>query len=522
MSGFWCCKKNVNDNEPAETEITEINAEEEIKVESKKSYFYIAVDENDNVVLNDSNEPIISFETEEGSAVQWPDYVKNSRIYKNIKCNTSLRVELPDNYKKLNRNDKKQVKKDCKNRLITEIAKDKIEEARSAMSGNISENAEQKVCTSVDEVPEQKAFVPQDRAEEPKVKKAEELAEDIKIEDTNKDVLDPELIEKKLDDLGWAITNGFDDNIATVKKELLPEIRRIIEGQGKINNDIKGKVDGASRSMANEIGRASDSINRQLTKTEKNIIENQESISSKLTAAKTRISDIGDSVETIEGKLGKLDEITELLKNKGLSMSMEIPPVNADEEDIVNLVRYSQKITEQLGYAARELIRKQEAIRSQAESNKNEQKIIAQKIDDEYKRGSDEGKKMIIQNLIDRFEDIDRIKDAEDSYVHMIWSWLTDIGAVISGEGRYEKGKEIVLTSDDIEKMMGTYSQLDGAGKYRVVRTGLSYNNDIISAACFEKITEDNCDEEADQKATSENGNGSTSNVNEEKTSEEE
>lgn len=405
----------------------------------------------------------------------------------------------------------------CRYTLVSEIAKERIEEARRACGVSEPEKEAQEVHSSVDEVPEQKAFVPQDRAEEPKVKKAEELAEDIKIEDTNKDVLDPELIEKKLDDLAWAITNGFDDNIETVKQELLPKIQSIIEGQRIINNDIKGKVDEASRSMAKEIGKASDSINRQLTKTEKNIIENQESISSKFTATKKRISDIGDSVETIEGKLGKLDEITELLKNKGLSMSMEIPPVNADEEDIVNLVCYSQKITEQLGYAARELIRKQEAIRSQAESNKNEQKIIAQKIDDEYKRGSDEGKKMIIQNLIDRFEDIDRIKDAEDSYVHMIWSWLTDIGAVISGEGRYEKGKEIVLTSDDIEKMMGTYSQLEGAGKYKVMRTGLTFKGEIISAAQFEKVTEENTvDAEAEQTIISENESGSISDMKEE------
>ena len=54
----------------------------------------------------------------------------------------------------------------------------------------------------------------------------------------------------------------------------------------------------------------------------------------------------------------------------------------------------------------------------------------------------------------------------------------------------YAKGKEIELAASDIEKMMGTYSKLEDVGKYRVVRTGLCFQGEILCKAAFEKVTE--------------------------------
>lgn len=153
------------------------------------------------------------------------------------------------------------------------------------------------------------------------------------------------------------------------------------------------------------------------------------------------------------------------------------------------MVRYSQKITEQLGYAARDLIRKRETFKNQAESNENEQKVMAQRIRTARQEGLAEGRLQVVKQLLSKYEDVDAIKDSTENYIHVIWTMLTELGVVIDGDGFYEKGKEIELSDEDIEKMMAVYSKFDGAGRYRVVRTGLSLDGEIISAAQFSKVT---------------------------------
>ena len=99
---------------------------------------------------------------------------------------------------------------------------------------------------------------------------------------------------------------------------------------------------------------------------------------------------------------------------------------------------------------------------------------------------------------------------------------LTELGVVVDGEGYYEKDKEIYFTDADIEKLIGTYSKLEGAGKYKVIKTGLSFQGEIISKAVFEKVNPDNNEDkpketaaengeaqkESEETASSENGEG--------------
>jgi hypothetical protein len=234
----------------------------------------------------------------------------------------------------------------------------------------------------------------------------------------------------------------------------------------------------------------------------RSISETQDKLVSKVNAVGKRVTDMGESIEGIEGNLHKLDQldtITELLQNKGLTMSMEIPPINADEEDIINLVRYSQKITEQLGYAARDLIRKQEAFKSQEESNANEQKMMNQKIAKAREEGELEGKKAFVKQLISKYEDADTIRESDNNHIHAIWTLLMELGVLVDGDGYYEKGKEIDFTDADIERLIGTYSKLDDAGKYKVVKTGLSFQGEIICKALFEKVNPDNNEDKPEE-----------------------
>ena len=74
-----------------------------------------------------------------------------------------------------------------------------------------------------------------------------------------------------------------------------------------------------------------------------------------------------------------------------------------------------------------------------------------------------------------------------------------ELGVLIDGNGYYEKGKEIDFTDADIERLIGTYSKLEGAGKYKVVKTGLSFRGEIICKSEFEKINPDNHEDKAEE-----------------------
>lgn len=302
------------------------------------------------------------------------------------------------------------------------------------------------------------------------------------------------ILVEKMDEINQNMDENYHYLVQEYKKELAKTEKCIVDCVKQNDERVKKYSENSIITIVQNNQKFFENIINRVNEKSRDINNTQEKIASKFSGVRKRIEEFGESVESMEGdlhKLSQLDQIVELLKNKGLTMSMEIPPINAEEEDIINLVRYSKKITEQLGYAARDFIRKQEAFRSQAKSNENEQEIMTQKIENVYKQGINEGKKQVIKQLLSRYEDIDAIKESQDNYVHTIWTVLTDLGVMIDGEGYYEKGQEIDLLEEDIQRMMATYSKLEKAGKYKVIKTGLSFQGEIISAAQFKKINEE-------------------------------
>lgn len=492
--------------------VEEEKKEEETKVsEATKSvrYMYIAVNRDGEVVLTPKGEPI--FQTVE--AEKKPEWFKDANMNGEVLISdTRLRVEVPPVPMGLSGNDKKRVNEEIKSNArekLKELAATEIEAAKAKMTSQVSGNKKQEKMPGQKDSSPEIALDMEKKAEQKEVvveqKGNNESARAGETKDEKKDCVssaDTERMIGAVEEIGAQINQDINDavedllgTIAGNDKELVSEIKGAVLEQGR-NLDGKTKIyiEKSMSTLEQKTQKAAEDISRKVNDTGRGISDSQDKILSKVNAVGKRMGDLVESVEGIEGnltRLDQLDEIANLLRDKGLSISMEIPPVNADEEDIINLVRYSQKITEQLGYAARDLIRKQEAFKSQAESNENEQRIMSQKIESARQEGIAEGKMHVVKQLLSKYEDVDAIKDSAENYIHVIWTMLTELGVVIDGEGSYEKGKEIALSNEDIEKMMSIYSKFDGAGKYRVVRTGLSFQGEIISIAQFAKITEE-------------------------------
>lgn len=453
--------------------------------ETKKKYYCMVVDKDGVVILDKKGNPYFCT-VEEGTSPKWPDPWPDD-VQRIAIIDKDLRVELSEIPANLSKDDKKKAKNEIRanaREKLMELGRYRIEAAKKTESLSVV-TMKQEDKKGMDE-----AITPE--TIENSGTKAKTV---IAVEKENVDIAS---FLKNAEILGTQInqdiSNAVDDILGTIA-ENDKDIKATVQEQGK-NLDVRTKryIDDSISIIGQKTQKAAEDVSRKVYDTGRNISESQDKIILKVNTVGKRMVDLVESVEGIEGnltKLDQLDEIVNLLRDKGLNISMEIPPVNAEEEDIINLVRYSQKITEQLGYAARDLIRKRETFKNQAESNENEQKIMSQRIEAARQEGIKEGKLQVVKQLLSKYEDVDAIKDSTENYVHVIWTMLTELGVVIDGDGFYEKGKEIELSDEDIEKMMAIYSKFDGTGKYRVVRTGLSLYGETISVAQFSKVTEE-------------------------------
>lgn len=547
----------VNGNDSTQEKNNDDTDKEEEKVaESKvKKYMYAALDKEGNVITNQRGE-YFTTTVEDGSSPKWLDSIYS--FTDEVLTDENLRVEVPVLKRKDKAKDKAKKELD---KLVAEHRKQKEEKAlaaeKAAKESEVTVQPEQKTAENIASVEPVKENAKQERVSDSKKEdsnntsadeKDNKKKEDAPVEKQSQKEEKPIVAEKTETDtvaaidkmgqqLNGDINDAVEDLIETMganNAETISTIKSCVESQGKRTaetamraaneaskmivqktqentdtiirsiNDAKKSITETKKNTENIISLINDTKND----TKKNITETQAKFDSMAKAVGKRVNDVGESIEGIEGTLHRLDQldiITELLQSKGLTMSMEIPPINADEEDIINLVRYSQKITEQLGYAARDLIRKQEAFKSQEEGNANEQKMMEQKIAKAHGDGVIEGKKAFVKQLISKYEDIDAIRESDNNHIHVIWTLLTELGVVVDGEGYYEKGREIDFSDADIEKLMGTYSKLDGAGKYKVVKTGLSFQSEIICKAEFEKVIPDNSEDKSEKSASENN-----------------
>lgn len=494
---------------------TEFNMNDGVKDEeekinmARKNYMYIAVDKDYNVLYDSQNNPYTKL-CYEGDRFEWYHAIKDIAIF-----DERLRVEIP-NLKNLSNKNKKENKKNaCKElmSLIQDLKDEKcvstsqrIDDIDVEIQGEIKgsstfehetmniENATGKEKTNIVNTSNStneittKLVQTSDEVLQKIVAEIEQLDE--KADKRKEDILEAsygnaDFIKNKIEECAGHVKN-------TEQKG-----QTVLDSVNKTNTEvaqIKATVSGITPKVKEVSNNTISSIKSAINESKNALDDTQGIIKSKVTSISQTVKDMTHSVESIEGKLSslsKLDTIAEILQDKGLTLSLEIPPVNADEEDIVNLVHYSQKITEQLGYAARELLRKQVAFKSQEESNSNEQQVMERKKAEAFEAGVLDGKKQFIEKLVEKYSDIDYIKESEDSHIHVIWTLLSELGVSIDGDGNYEKGNELVFNEQNVENMIATYSKLEGAGKYKVVKTGIILNGEIISKAEFEKIQEE-------------------------------
>ena len=441
------------------------------KVDAMKKFIYLAVDD-DGKPMYKNGELIFSYITEAGKAPQWDKDGKTR-----YKTSADFKVEL----------DKSKVRAEGK-----DVAK---ADAKNALR-KLAENYQKKTSNDITEekqTEEQNAMAADIKADEKEA--AEKESSDVNTKESVHTARTEVVaaIEDAKQIICEDLANMGDDLAATVQglEKPVEKIKKNIEF---VEKNIQESTEKLSKQM-NDTAKALKNEQEQLKDTQESILAKEKTILKKM----DQIEELCEVTEVLEGKLNKLDQIdtvVSLLSDKGVEISREFPPVCKEEEDIINLVRYSKKITEQLGYAARDFIRKKAAYDSKEQNIANEQKIVEEKITEAYNSGMKQGKLEVINALLGKYTDIDTIMESDIPHVHAIGSLLKDLGVECDGDGCFKKGNILSFNTAEVEKMSAIYKKLDGEGTYKVVKSGLVYNNEIVFKAEFEKVTEPELTEE--------------------------
>lgn len=426
----------------------------------KKEFIYMAVDNKKEVVLGEKKEPIYSFPIKEGARVKW-DIKEQGILEKNLKVNEKYRVEL----------DLEKEKEEAI-RLAYEELKEMIEPKKSEGEEKAKEIGQQGKLEEI------KDWIQKRDIEQKQIDKGIQKIQDLICEGVTK--------------LGEDLANTGDDLVEALLKEEKERREETKNDFEESRREIVKEIENAAWKNTESVMEITTQIKEIagfLKNNQEQMIKKEKLVDKEIEA----IKELSETTELIHSKvknLDQLDQIRSILSEKGVEINREYPPVCEEEEDIINLVRYSKKISEQLGYAARELVRKKSAYERKEQSFIKEQEIIDKKIEDAYKMGIIEGRLDVVKAILEKYTNIDIIIESEIEYVHAIWSFLQELGVEIAGEGAYKKGKELVLSEEDAEKMAARYKKIEGAGRYRVEKTGLSFANEVVFLAEFKKIVE--------------------------------
>ncbi|MGA1871393.1 MAG: hypothetical protein ACMUJM_22925 [bacterium] len=270
--------------------------------------------------------------------------------------------------------------------------------------------------------------------------------------------------------------NGIE---AILKNELRPEVAQKL---GKIETDIQTIPD-KIKDIHNE---ASDikELSEQFKAIEA-ILKNElrPEVAQKLGKIETDIQTIPAKIDNILNMASNIRELCEGFEEKdssSTSNNIGFPPSNEDDELILDLANYGQKIFQQLTIAARHYAQNRndlDAINKIKIDYENKIKITKEEF---FEKGKEEGGKKILENLLSRSQDLD------DFFAH------DDIlkGSQINGlekDQRFLKGGQVEITPEnkpEFEKL----AHCESLGKFKVTKSCYTFNGEVIQYAELKAI----------------------------------
>ncbi|MFI3211258.1 MAG: hypothetical protein R3Y64_09470 [Peptostreptococcaceae bacterium] len=305
----------------------------------------------------------------------------------------------------------------------------------------------------------------------------EKLLEDNKISN-NKLKSISELIVEKNNNL-----NNIDRTIVTNTSTV-----------GKVNNNLislKNTLDyfaddfKSIRIISEEVN----SLSKRMTSIKKNT-DDLELFFSKIDKLEKNQTKIISTLEMFEGKLKLLDNLEgldEKLSNANSSKENNEIATNLDEEILINLGNYGNKIIDELLLAGRVYARNKERIENNDQEKADyENKLIESK--SKYKNeGIEQGKEDFIRDFIDKLDGIDTLFESENSIEQIMADTIKNQGFTICEE--LKKGQAIIINEENEEDYKSRCTNISDLGEYQVIQSAILLDGKIYKEANLEKVS---------------------------------
>lgn len=205
------------------------------------------------------------------------------------------------------------------------------------------------------------------------------------------------------------------------------------------------------------------------------------------------INNLTKSIEVIEGKLNIVEEIDNikvlLQQDSSTTINKQqnnvLKPSNLEEEVLLNLGEYGEKIIKQLTLASRHYALNKDKIENcRVIEEKHQDELIKRK--EEYKK---QGKLDVVDSICAKYENLDNIFKLETIEGGIIQRILDDAGLEMIEE--YSNGKIIEITNENRVELEGKISfSISSLGKYKITKSAYELNGNIKQKAEVEKIKE--------------------------------
>ncbi|MGA1826303.1 MAG: hypothetical protein ACMUIP_16740 [bacterium] len=231
-----------------------------------------------------------------------------------------------------------------------------------------------------------------------------------------------------------------------------------LEGIDQLAPPILDKLQGIETILSNELR---DEVTQKLGKIETDM----ERIPTKI----DNILNVASTIKTLfEGFEGKASSST--------GNTREIPPSNEDDETILGLADYGQKIFQQLTNAARHYAQNREDIDAVNQMKREYENKINNAGEEYYKKGQEEGGRKILENFLTQYQDLDEFFANDE-----ILSEDAEIDG-LEQDQRFVKGEHVEIT-DKNKSEYEEVAHFESCGKYEVLKSCYKYKGEVIQYA---------------------------------------
>ena len=268
----------------------------------------------------------------------------------------------------------------------------------------------------------------------------------------------------------------------------LVELKRQISGNSKVNQITQtlADYDYYFKSITQEVRAASEMVQKKTRQIEETVSDSMEPLRMQLNEAIT-------STETMQGKLTAVEE---KLSAKGVRITREANPTNADAKVIANAKTLAIRLIESLSDAATAYANNKDAIEDAAESESKRKAEFEGRIEE----ARTAGRKDVLMEILEKYEDLDSMLD--DPNNNILVGLLKNNG--LEQDEQLKKGARVTIRDEqDVQKVGAVAKGVTVVGEYTVERSLFRFNGKTYDAV-IKLITSDsnNIPSNSDASAT--------------------